>query len=592
MTVLAGKNESGKSAILEALRDFDASIEEIPDSSYPLDGVGEPIIEVCFDVDKSTIDEILNESALTLSKETKEKITKNGLTVFKYSDGSYDLNQEILDEVAKLPDPKAAEKIELVRQKIEKMHGLEDFAEIGVPKLEDSTKSVREAITGFIVQVEALLPSVVDPVVKSQVDAELAALKQQNEAINNNNVGNFIETVTTFIPNFIFFSDFEGHLPYEMALNEAVNNESVKDFASVANIDLNSVIKSQDTQRRKNILKGHSATLNEDFKGYWKQDEIKLIADCNGDNLLIEIEEAGKPEVFKIEQRSKGLQWFLSFYLRLRAKESDSSIILIDEPGLYLHAKAQGDVLKVLEKISERSQVIFSTHSPYLIDSDRLDRVKLIQKDSAGSKVENKIHKNADYETITPIITAIGLDLSTSFSFAGKRNVILEGISDYYYLQSIKKLISKETKGADANLIPCVGAPKVPQISSLLIGWDLDFVAVLDHDTEGKKIAKELREKLQVEESNIIFISDQDGHSVEDLLSFDDFNTHVLDEIKNADKAISNSKFLKDQKIDKVLIAKKFFEKADKDKSGIKLSAETLKSFTDVFNKIASSLGK
>ena len=163
---------------------------------------------------------------------------------------------------------------------------------------------------------------------------------------------------------------------------------------------------------------------------------------------------------------------------------------------------------------------------------------------------------------------------------------MLEGISDYYYFQALKDFLPKVTKGIDANLIPCCGASKIPQIISLLIGWDLEFVSALDNDTEGKKIAKELKEKLQVNEARIILISEQDNFSIEDLFTHDDFNFFIIDEPKNDDKGISNSKFLKDQKIDKVLLAKKFLDQVKKDKSKMKLSQTTIDNFKAIFEKI------
>jgi len=70
MTTLAGKNESGKSAILEALRDFDTDVEKIPDEALPLDESGKPVIEMCFEVDKATLDEIAQEIGVTIDKST------------------------------------------------------------------------------------------------------------------------------------------------------------------------------------------------------------------------------------------------------------------------------------------------------------------------------------------------------------------------------------------------------------------------------------------------------------------------------------------------------------------------------------------
>jgi len=216
-----------------------------------------------------------------------------------------------------------------------------------------------------------------------------------------------------------------------------------------------------------------------------------------------------------------------------------------------------------------------------------LDRVRLILKNEKdGTKIENKIHKGVDEnnETLTPIITAIGLDISNSFSIVGKKNVLLEGISDYYFMQALRKYI----KSSEGNFIPCVGAQKIPQLVSLLIGWDLEFLVVLDNDAEGKKIAKELSKKLLVEDKRIIFVSEKDGFSIEDLFTYEDFNYFVLNENKNDDKNLLNSESIKNKKYDKVLLSKKFFEKVEKNKAEISLSQNTINAFNQVFNKISN----
>src|SRR5205085_2658601 len=110
--------------------------------------------------------------------------------------------------------------------------------------------------------------------------------------------------------------------------------------------------------------------------------------------------------------------------------------------------------------------VLYSTHSPYLIDPARLDRVRLVingrDAKKAGTRVENKVHKGADHDTLTPIITAVGLDASRAFSAVAEKNVLTEGISDYYYLQAFMLLVSRSP---DPHFIPCVGASKVPLLA-------------------------------------------------------------------------------------------------------------------------------
>lgn len=587
MTVLAGKNESGKSAILEALRDFDTSVKEIPDSAIPLDGEDAPVVKMFFEIEKSFFDELSKKIDVTFDKEFREYVTKEGLQLLKYVDGSYDFGNHGFEKIDGDASQANQQHLDQLMQILGELKKVEQLSSIADPKIDDELEQVKQSISATVAQAEGLLPNIPDETVKQQTAEKIAVIKKEFNALQKTPKSKMLDEIILQLPELIFFSDFEGFLPFEIPLSESLDNEAVKDFAKVAGIDLGKVTSTKDTQRRKNLLKDHSATLSADFMGYWKQDEIKLIADTNGENLIIGVEESGKSHVFKVEQRSKGLQWFLTFYLRLRARETDTNIILIDEPGLYLHAKAQNDVLKVLEKIAKKSQIIFSTHSPYLIDPNRLDRVRLILKDSHGTKIENKIHKNADNETLTPIITAIGLDLTNQFSIAGKKNVILEGISDYYYLGGAKQYLPKTTKGSDLNLIPCVGAPKIPQIASLLIGWGLEFAAMLDNDTEGKRIAKELGEKLLVQNERIIHVSNQDNYSIEDLFSHDDFNDYILDNEKNNDISTSNSKFIKDQKLDKVLLAKRFIEKIEREKTKITFSEETKKNFQDIFEKLS-----
>jgi ABC-type lipoprotein export system ATPase subunit len=108
--------------------------------------------------------------------------------------------------------------------------------------------------------------------------------------------------------------------------------------------------------------------LKEDYKKFWTQDLTNLNIDWDSKNLQFFIEE--DEYFYPPNMRSKGKQWHLAFYIRVsaRAKEDVPNIILIDEPGLFLHAKAQEDILRKLEDSAKDAPIVFSTHSPYLID--------------------------------------------------------------------------------------------------------------------------------------------------------------------------------------------------------------------------------
>ena len=131
------------------------------------------------------------------------------------------------------------------------------------------------------------------------------------------------------------------------------------------------------------------------------------------------------------------------FYIKVSARASENvpNIILIDEPGLFLHATAQEDILRKLEDSAKEVQLIFSTHSPYLLEADKLNRVRLIHRTNEdGTQIENKVHALADKETLTPILTTIGLGLNAGISALDKKNnVIVEGPSDVFISMLLRK---------------------------------------------------------------------------------------------------------------------------------------------------------
>ena len=92
------------------------------------------------------------------------------------------------------------------------------------------------------------------------------------------------------------------------------------------------------------------------------------------------------------KQRSRGVRWFLSFYMELKASASNNNkqlILLVDEPGVSLHARAQEDVLKVFDDIKDKIQVIYTTHSPHLVEINKLHRVLAVQRDDLDSMRSN-----------------------------------------------------------------------------------------------------------------------------------------------------------------------------------------------------------
>ena len=351
--------------------------------------------------------------------------------------------------------------------------------------------------------------------------------------------------------------------------------------------DPKKLFEENDGQIRKQRTNKISANISGDFGEYYNQNDVKIRIDLDGPKLQFFIYDKDEVIPFKPQQRSKGFQWFLSFFLTLNAEGQDNIIVLVDEPGLYLHAKAQQDILNILERIPGENQVVFTTHSPYLINPNRLDRVRLVIKDDKNyTYVENSVHKGADKDTMTPVITAIGLDLTTDLTFSPISNILVEGMSDYYYLQAMREYLGNQCPiGQDVRFIPNVGADQIPNMAALLFGWGVNFKVLLDHDDKGIAVAKRLRDDLNLEDDRIEFVHNDVKSTIEDLFSAVDFIRYILPkELPNTEG--KNSRRMRCQ--NKVMLSKSFCSMVfNKDLDNrIQLDLETVDNFKKLFERL------
>ena len=385
-------------------------------------------------------------------------------------------------------------------------------------------------------------------------------------------------------------------MQFDVLVSDLPKNQINVDLCNIAGIDieqLSKLITEQKYQKVTNYLNDKSAKISNIFKNEWLQDEIIISFTTDKDLIHFGIKEEGDTAIYRAEQRSKGFQWFLSFYIKLNAESSKNScILLVDEPGLYLHARAQEDVLHLLEKLSDENEdtsVVITTHSPYLIDVDNLNRILLVEKDDEIGTQVVKPHKGATKNTLAPIITKMGFDIARS-NFIREKNILLEGISDYYYMQAFKEIFAYSEFMKNVSMIPAVGASQVPQLASFCIGWGLQYVAMFDKDGEGERNAEVIQKNLK-ELASIIFICDNDNCAIEDLFTTEDFNKFVLSQIKEKidDKSVTNTKFIKEQKLDKVLLAKMFYDNVKKFKKS-NFEETTLNNFNNIFKNVFAKL--
>lgn len=599
LTVLAGKNESGKSNILKALDSFSKNTfveEDLPEGFH--NGSFEDVVDVPEVTVRLDFDLIDIKGKLIFSETFSNKFD------FKFETDEI-LNLTITRYGGRIPQNVSGSLFEYVfkkdfdfiREELDDLLSTLSMAKKHVPFLD--TSGIKECLSLFPFEIHYNLFDITDYLYHIVNDIEMFLEDENNVSNSLKNVLKKIrklemyvngvledirELCNIFVPEFVLFDSFDDILP-DIVNDKNMNSPIVERFCKVVGINLEEFFKIEGLMRKR-LTNKLSANISGEFGTYFNQHEVKLELSLDGDNLYFYIYDDNSNYAFRPGQRSKGFQWFLSFFLTLKAETTNDYILLIDEPGPYLHAKAQEDVLKILDNLSKTNQIVMTTHSPYLIDSSRLERVRLVLKNENGNTyIENKIHKGADKDTLTPVITSIGLDLSRDLVFSRNGvNILVEGISDYYYLEALKKKV--EIPGVnDFCFIPNVGATQIPNLAVLLIGWGFDFLVILDNDSEGKKVQKTLLNKLFIKQDKIIFINSTENCSIEDLFSIRDFDKFVLCEEKPGENKEKNSKRANSGK---ALLAKKFNEFCHSDDSTLDFEDETINNFTELFIKLSS----
>jgi hypothetical protein len=424
-------------------------------------------------------------------------------------------------------------------------------------------------------------------------------------------------------PVFTLFSENDSLLPSHIDLGDLRGGstsvegmQAVKNFIAVTGLrveDLGTPKKQRPEERR---LREASKLITDDFQSFWEQTvgrQSKVSFECVLKHHDQDSDKPGQPyleflvndnrERLHLKQRSKGLQWFLSFYLQMQASAKENSdsasltLFLIDEPGGSLHAKAQGNVLRVLEDLRKDIQVVYTTHSPFLINIEELGRLLVAERsddeDESSPTIVRDVHRfSGDNEAaLFPIYAAIGADLSHQRLASRTDNVLLEEMSAYHYLRAFLSLVNEK---ATVNLIPGSGATTTaPLFANLFTGWGLQFIVFVDNDREGIRITRKIRSHLYVgrdDDAKNDLKTLPVGTTIEDVLTPDDFKRWVLQD-PAVEYDVSNGEYVKASKKSKGLLAAEFSQLvANGDITASQLSRDSMENIQVVVKTITAAL--
>lgn len=526
VTCLVGKNESGKTALLQALYKLNPDIgkdetfndlQEYPRRKYSeyksqRDENPANVLTTVWELEKADQDILI------------EKIGENAfidnIVIFKkgYDNKTYfelNLNEEQIldnyykkcgldiDEISKLGNPKT------VKELIEKLESLETFS--------DQQKELLDKL-------KQAFPS--------------SSPKQS--CINH---------LHKELPIFLYFNSYYK-LPGKISIDALLkkrneNNLDSMDEVFLALLDLAGTSLDQVNQitqyeELSAEMEAVSNRISYEIFEYWSQNShLEVVCEIGqalagdpqpfntGIIFRIRIKNNRHKVTLSFDERSAGFVWFFSFlvwFSQLKKVYGDNLIILLDEPGLTLHGKAQADLLRYInDKLKPYHQVIYTTHSPFMIDPDNFLGIRTVEDViSEGTKVGDRVF-STDSDTIFPLQAALGYEITQTL-FIGKHTLLVEGPSDLLYL----KWFSNELKNQGRTYLdprwiiaPCGGIDKFGSFNALFGGNKLDVAILADFSDGQKKKIRTLKESSLLKKGHVfsaeMFI-DQEEADIEDIL--------------------------------------------------------------------------
>jgi hypothetical protein len=194
--------------------------------------------------------------------------------------------------------------------------------------------------------------------------------------------------------------------------------------------------------------------------------------------------------------------------------------LLLDEPGLSLHATAQRDFLNLIDgRLAPQHQVIYTTHSPFMIQANTLDRVRTVEDiDNQGTKVSSEVFQT-DAATVFPLQAALGYDLAQTL-FVGPDCLLVEGPSDLIYLQVLSQALAdsgRETLDERWVVTPTGGASNLVTFISLLGSNQLNVAVLMDSSRAEQQRVRNLLSTKRLTPRSIVQISDVVGNADADI---------------------------------------------------------------------------
>jgi energy-coupling factor transporter ATP-binding protein EcfA2 len=532
VTALVGKNEAGKTAVLKALHKLNpertdegnfSALEDYPRSRYSeyserlrSDPRPDSVLTTVWELegeDRTALDSALGKGVVSGSE----------VTISKGYDNKLKVGLEV-DEAA------------LVGHLV---------SGAGLPPEHHEAVSSKKTIRDLLDAAKAIQPA----------QPQVTALIQRIEGgqLHEDPPRVATDTVVKLLPKFLYFADYEkmiGQVAMDPFLRKTPDQRTFPErifqaLLDLANVSAKEIQESPKFEELAAKLESVSNRISREIFAYWSQNKNLQVV-CTFDHarpqdpppfnqgfvFRARVKNLRHGSTVGFDDRSTGFVWFFSFlvwFSQISKTYGNRLVILLDEPGLSLHAKAQADLLRYInEKLRPRHQVLYTTHSPFMVDTDNFLGVRTVEDvetkagEVFGTKVGDK-SLSADPDTVFPLYAAMGVDVTQSL-FVGKHTLLVEGPSDLLYLQwASNELRLAGRTGLDPRwtICPSGGLDKVWSFLTLFGGSRLHAAVLSDFSDGIKKKVRDLRERGSLPSDHVLSADSYVGKNeadVEDLV--------------------------------------------------------------------------
>ena len=356
-----------------------------------------------------------------------------------------------------------------------------------------------------------------------------AAVDTLKPILVQDRLAKFVES----IPRFIFHSSSVDKIPNEVNLADFLKDpervsRGMANLCKAAGLSIQRITElanMQDNMRRQVYEDTFKRNISGGINEFWTQENYEVHFQFQRERLTVSISDETYTWRIPPSDRSEGFQWYLSFYSTLLSAVSDprATVLLLDNPGLELHADGQRDIKRFLEeKLPTNTQIVYVTHSSAMIDAYHLEQVRVVEllAKEQGTKVRRlQIKSGVDSDLLEPVRSAIGASLVTSLMF-NEYNILVEGAADRPILEGAFAVTQSDAK--EKLVINGSIAESKDGLPLLYERAKLPYVVYLDADSAGRTLATNL-EKAGIPKSRIAPLAEavnrKGDFELEDVLS-------------------------------------------------------------------------